>query len=99
MAPLSLSISASALFFYSVVIQGSIIFQKQQVMARSNTSGDKVGIEPSTTQQDPIEPAEKDVRLEDSSGHTLHKQLETRHMTMIALGGALGTGLLIGTYV
>ncbi|GJC77583.1 dicarboxylic amino acid permease [Colletotrichum liriopes] len=30
-------------------------------------------------------------------GHELHKRLETRHVTMIALGGALGTGLLIGT--
>lgn len=30
-------------------------------------------------------------------GHDLHKRLETRHITMIALGGALGTGLLIGT--
>ncbi|KXH65891.1 amino acid permease [Colletotrichum salicis] len=30
-------------------------------------------------------------------GHKLHKRLETRHVTMIALGGALGTGLLIGT--
>ncbi|KAK1976391.1 amino acid permease [Colletotrichum cereale] len=30
-------------------------------------------------------------------GHELHKRLEARHVTMIALGGALGTGLLIGT--
>ncbi|KAI3550927.1 amino acid permease [Colletotrichum filicis] len=30
-------------------------------------------------------------------GYDLHKRLETRHVTMIALGGALGTGLLIGT--
>ncbi|TKW48610.1 Dicarboxylic amino acid permease [Colletotrichum tanaceti] len=30
-------------------------------------------------------------------GHELHKRLETRHVTMIALGGALGTGLLVGT--
>ncbi|TID04500.1 Dicarboxylic amino acid permease [Colletotrichum higginsianum] len=30
-------------------------------------------------------------------GHELHRRLETRHVTMIALGGALGTGLLIGT--
>lgn len=31
-------------------------------------------------------------------GHDLQKRLETRHVTMIALGGALGTGLMIGTY-
>ncbi|KAH8761149.1 amino acid permease [Diaporthe sp. PMI_573] len=30
-------------------------------------------------------------------GHELQKRLETRHVTMIALGGALGTGLMIGT--
>lgn len=30
-------------------------------------------------------------------GHDLQKRLETRHVTMIALGGALGTGLMIGT--
>lgn len=29
--------------------------------------------------------------------HDLHKQLEARHVIMIALGGALGTGLLVGT--
>jgi amino acid transporter len=29
----------------------------------------------------------------------LKKNLESRHITMIALGGALGTGLLIGTWV
>ena len=27
----------------------------------------------------------------------LHKGLKDRHLSMIALGGALGTGLLIGT--
>ncbi|KAF2012748.1 amino acid permease [Aaosphaeria arxii CBS 175.79] len=31
------------------------------------------------------------------AGHDLHQQLESRHVVMIALGGALGTGLLIGT--
>ncbi|KAK2014449.1 amino acid permease [Colletotrichum eremochloae] len=35
--------------------------------------------------------------LNGEPGHELHKRLETRHVTMIALGGALGTGLLIGT--
>lgn len=34
-----------------------------------------------------------------ADGHELHKGLEGRHVTMIALGGSLGTGLLIGTYV
>ncbi|VEU20459.1 DEKNAAC101348 [Brettanomyces naardenensis] len=30
-------------------------------------------------------------------GHRLHKDLKPRQITMIAIGGALGTGLLIGT--
>lgn len=30
-------------------------------------------------------------------GHQLKKGLDARHVTMIAIGGALGTGLLIGT--
>ncbi|KAH7070247.1 amino acid permease [Paraphoma chrysanthemicola] len=35
--------------------------------------------------------------LSAAPGHALHKQLEARHVIMIALGGALGTGLLVGT--
>jgi amino acid transporter len=31
-------------------------------------------------------------------GSRLHRDLKTRQITMIALGGALGTGLLITTY-
>ncbi|CAK9438588.1 uncharacterized protein LODBEIA_P28120 [Lodderomyces beijingensis] len=32
-----------------------------------------------------------------SDGHKLRKSLDPRHVSMIAIGGALGTGLLIGT--
>ena len=60
-------------------------------------SDTKIGIQPGAAPHDEIEPVEKIASLEDTSGHVLHKSLETRHMTMIALGGALGTGLLIGT--
>jgi amino acid transporter len=35
--------------------------------------------------------------LADADGHQLKKGLHARHVTMIAIGGALGTGLLIGT--
>ncbi|CAH2352667.1 dicarboxylic amino acid permease [[Candida] railenensis] len=35
--------------------------------------------------------------LADHEGHQLKKGLHARHVTMIAIGGALGTGLLIGT--
>ena len=31
--------------------------------------------------------------------HELHRGLKARHITMIAIGGAIGTGLVIGTYV
>ena len=31
--------------------------------------------------------------------HELHRGLKARHITMIAIGGAIGTGLIIGTYV
>lgn len=34
---------------------------------------------------------------EEYSRSRLHRDLKTRQMTMIALGGALGTGLLINT--
>jgi AAT family amino acid transporter len=29
--------------------------------------------------------------------HGLHRQLTRRHMTMIAMGGAIGTGLFLGS--
>lgn len=35
--------------------------------------------------------------IEFQDGHKLRKALDARHVTMIAIGGALGTGLLIGT--
>jgi len=34
----------------------------------------------------------------DAGGHhDLHRGLKARHITMIAIGGAIGTGLIIGT--
>lgn len=38
----------------------------------------------------------KDLR-ESEPGHELHRDLKARHITMIAIGGALGTGLIIGS--
>lgn len=32
-----------------------------------------------------------------NQGTSLHRDLQARHITMIAIGGALGTGLLVGT--
>ena len=37
--------------------------------------------------------------LEEDSHHHLHRGLKSRQITMIAIGGAIGTGLIIGTYV
>lgn len=36
---------------------------------------------------------------QDINGHStsLHRGLKARHITMIAIGGAIGTGLIIGT--
>lgn len=31
--------------------------------------------------------------------HHLHRGLKSRQITMIAIGGAIGTGLIIGTFV
>lgn len=37
---------------------------------------------------------------EQPTDHTeLHRGLKARHITMIAIGGAIGTGLIIGTLV
>jgi yeast amino acid transporter len=35
--------------------------------------------------------------LETSVETTLHRGLKARHITMIAIGGAIGTGLIVGT--
>jgi yeast amino acid transporter len=35
--------------------------------------------------------------LETSAETSLHRGLKARHITMIAIGGAIGTGLIIGT--
>lgn len=34
---------------------------------------------------------------DDDGGHHLHRGLKARQITMIAIGGAIGTGLIIGT--
>ena len=40
------------------------------------------------------------VETADEGAHgSLHRGLKARHITMIAIGGAIGTGLIIGTCV
>jgi amino acid transporter len=36
-------------------------------------------------------------QFEEDSHHHLHRGLKARQITMIAIGGAIGTGLIIGT--
>ncbi|GKZ27420.1 hypothetical protein AbraCBS73388_004638, partial [Aspergillus brasiliensis] len=36
-------------------------------------------------------------KAENEEENNLHKALKDRHLSMIAIGGALGTGLLVGT--
>lgn len=46
----------------------------------------------------PEKPTNDSIRgLETSAETSLHKELKARHISMIAIGGALGTGLLVGT--
>jgi hypothetical protein len=46
-----------------------------------------------------LKPAdEQEIRLADVH-HDLTRGLKARHITMIAIGGAIGTGLIIGTWV
>lgn len=51
----------------------------------------------------PVEHANKDGgyhdngHYQDDEQHNLHRGLKSRQITMIAIGGAIGTGLIIGT--
>ena len=51
----------------------------------------------------PVEHATKDGgyhdngHYQDDEQHNLHRGLKSRQITMIAIGGAIGTGLIIGT--
>lgn len=42
-----------------------------------------------------FEPSSEHIPIDDA--HDLHRGLKARHITMIAIGGAIGTGLIIGT--
>ena len=50
----------------------------------------------------PVENSEADGyhdhgHYQDDAKHNLHRGLKSRQITMIAIGGAIGTGLIIGT--
>jgi hypothetical protein len=44
-------------------------------------------------------PEDTDSQIAEGGSHDLHRGLKSRHITMIAIGGAVGTGLIIGTFV
>jgi len=50
-------------------------------------------------QDQSVEPvdSQRAVHAEPLEGERLHRGLKSRHITMIAIGGAIGTGLIIGT--
>ncbi|KGO42813.1 Amino acid/polyamine transporter I [Penicillium expansum] len=55
---------------------------------------DVIGVEPPPV-EDMVTGSMKDIPSQEEGD--LHKTLKDRHLSMIAMGGALGTGLLIGT--
>jgi len=66
-------------------------------MSRRSTLYDGVTLTGPDTEKGVIKPAEEtELRLADVH-HDLTRGLKARHITMIAIGGAIGTGLIIGT--
>lgn len=58
-------------------------YAKEHSYSEKDASSDKVHQQP--------------IGHESSAGTALHRGLKARHITMIAIGGAIGTGLIIGT--
>jgi len=67
----------------------------------SNSSSDGANAEYGKTEYEAGVTAEPivgaDGVVEYNDHHHLHRGLKSRHITMIAIGGAIGTGLIIGT--
>ena len=47
--------------------------------------------------RDIVSGSSSDDVLPNDNAHNLHRGLKARHISMIAIGGAIGTGLIIGT--
>lgn len=59
-----------------------------------------LGYDPHGVTTHDVGPGDKQVHvagIETSAETSLHRGLQARHITMIAIGGAIGTGLIIGT--
>ncbi|KAF2439166.1 dicarboxylic amino acid permease-like protein [Karstenula rhodostoma CBS 690.94] len=66
----------------------------------SNSSSDGANAEYGKKEYDAgvtAQPISADGVVEYQDHHHLHRGLKSRHITMIAIGGAIGTGLIIGT--
>ena len=66
------------------------------IVHRTSSSSEKGGFDKKPGDDYDLETAH--IRgLETSAETSLHRGLKARHITMIAIGGAIGTGLIIGT--
>ena len=66
------------------------------IVHRTSSSSEKRGFDKKPGDDYDLETAH--IRgLETSAETSLHRGLKARHITMIAIGGAIGTGLIIGT--
>ncbi|KAI2636436.1 putative amino acid permease [Hypomontagnella submonticulosa] len=69
---------------------------REGVSHRSTTSS-PVGDKEKMSYAEALEPHSHIRGIETSAETALHRGLKARHITMIAIGGAIGTGLIIGT--
>lgn len=65
------------------------------VTAESASDEAKIGY----TEKEDTKPQTVAETYDDDSKNNLHRGLKSRQISMIAIGGAIGTGLIIGTYV
>jgi len=71
--------------------------QEEKILRSEVTQEEKIH-RSEVAQEDKIPRSEDSHDDHGAGGHTeLHRGLKARHITMIAIGGAIGTGLIIGT--
>lgn len=72
--------------------------QHQPYPADSNGSEEaKIGFDEKSENARQPDVGSGDSRYNEDPEHHLHRGLKSRQITMIAIGGAIGTGLIIGT--
>ena len=73
------------------------VWNRKTTSSEGGTSPDpEYGTKSEYQQTTEVPVDENGVAVHTESGH-LHRGLKSRHITMIAIGGAIGTGLIIGT--